>query len=227
MIHCGGELTVDGIVYLSEKGVRQVTVPNIYTDLCRLLPSDISQSLDQVYRDPKISTELKMQALLSEFPQGRVILLFDNLETMIDPETRNITNAEVNEALKALLEHPSHAIKVILTTRIAPYDLALFHPELQNAHHLDKGLESPFAENILREMDVDEKVGLKHASKSLLDEARIRTLGNPRALEALFAILSADRDTNLAEILKNTEKLLPEHVVQQTTLTRNFDMISK
>ena len=39
-------------------------------------------------------------------------------------------------------------------------------------------------------------------------------LGYPRALEALFAILSADRETSLQEILDDTEKLLPEFVVE-------------
>ncbi|MCP4688619.1 MAG: tetratricopeptide repeat protein, partial [Desulfobacterales bacterium] len=57
------------------------------------------------------------------------------------------------------------------------------------------------------------KLGLKSASPDLLDLARTRTLGNPRALEALFAILSADRDTTLEEILTDAETLLPENVV--------------
>jgi tetratricopeptide (TPR) repeat protein len=80
-------------------------------------------------------------------------------------------------------------------------------------YHLDKGLEFPYAENILREMDVNGKLGLKNAPDRLLNEARERTQGNPRALEALFAILSADRETTLPDILNDTKNLLPEHVV--------------
>jgi len=37
--------------------------------------------------------------------------------------------------------------------------------------------------------------------------------GYPRALEALFAILSADRDTTLRDVLNDTANLLPEHVL--------------
>ncbi|MCP4692838.1 MAG: hypothetical protein GY859_32650, partial [Desulfobacterales bacterium] len=95
----------------------------------------------------------------------------------------------------------------------APRDLALTRPEKQQRLDLDKGLESPYAENILREMDRDGKLGLKSAPPDLLDLARKRTLGNPRALEALFAILSADRHTTLEEILTDAEALLPENVV--------------
>ncbi len=62
-------------------------------------------------------------------------------------------------------------------------------------------------------MDADGKVGLRDAPEALLTQARERTRGYPRALEHLFGILSADRDTSLQEILDNTKQLLPEQVV--------------
>jgi len=37
----------------------------------------------------------------------------------------SLRDAELEEALIALLQAPAHAIKVIITTRIAPRDLAL------------------------------------------------------------------------------------------------------
>jgi len=209
----GGKLTVDGIVYLSAIGSHRVNFPNFYTDLCRLLPDEFSDKLDEIYKDPHISIESKMQALLEAFPHGRTILLLDNFEDVVDPETRNINDTELSDALKALLNLPQHAVKVVLTTRIAPKNLALMQPGRQTRIDLDQGLESPFAENILREMDADGKIGLKSASDELLNKARQRTRGYPRALEALFAILSVDRDTTLEEILDDAEKQLPENVV--------------
>ena len=62
-------------------------------------------------------------------------------------------------------------------------------------------------------MDADGKVGLRDAPEVSLAQARERTRGYPRALEHLFGILSADRDTSLQEILDNTRQLLPEQVV--------------
>ncbi len=208
----GGQLSVDGIVYLSET-TRRVTVSNIYSDLCQLLPDDKARYLDEIYKNPEISTEAKMQALLAVFSGGKIILLLDNFENLIDPETRNIRNAELDKALCAILNLPQHAIKVILTTRIAPYDILLLQPGRQTTLDLDRGLESPFAENILREMDAGGKLGLKTAPADLLNETRIRTQGNPRALEAMFAILSTDRDTTLSEILNDTKKILPKNVL--------------
>ncbi len=210
----GGPLSVDGIVYLSAIGTRRVTLANLYADLCKLLPGEIAAHLDSLYKKPQASTEFKMQELLVNFSQGRVVVLLDNFEDLIDSETLNIRDAELDEALRALLNLPQHAVKVILTTRIPPRDLALFQPGRQRRLDLDEGLISPYAENILREMDADGKVGLKTAPDEMLNEARERTRGYPRALEALFAILSADRDTSLQDILNDTEKTLPENVVK-------------
>ena len=86
-------------------------------------------------------------------------------------------------------------------------------PGAQTRLELDAGLESPHAEDILRAMDTDAKLGLRDAGADLLAKARVRTRGYPRALEALFAILSADRDSTLQEILNDTAGSLPDNVV--------------
>lgn len=210
----GGSMSVDGIVYLSTRGTRRVNMPNIYSDLSKLLPTDIASQLDALYKNAQVSTAYKMQTLLANFPQGRTVLLLDNFEDLVEPSTLNVHDGELDEALRALLDAPQHGVNVILTTRIPPRALALVQPGRQRRLDLDEGLESPYAENILREMDADGKVGLKSAPAELLAEARVRTRGYPRALEALFAILSADRDTTLPEILSDTAHMLPDNVVK-------------
>ena len=74
----------------------------------------------------------------------------------------------------------------------------------------DGGLAPEYAIEALRLMDEDGTVGLKRADYALLSKAVDRTIGYPRALEALYAILSADRYTTLAELLDIS---LPENVV--------------
>jgi tetratricopeptide (TPR) repeat protein len=211
----GGPLAVDGIVYLSNaRALHRVTVPDLFASLGRLLPEETERRLHHVYRDRETVTRDAMQALLGAFPQGRIIVLLDNFEDAVNMETRSIIDAELGEALRSLLELPPHGLKVIVTTRIAPADLALVEPGRQRRLDLDAGLEHPFAENILRKMDVDGKVGLRDAPETQLAEARERTCGYPRALEHLFGILSADRSTSLQEILDDTKQLLPERVTE-------------
>jgi tetratricopeptide (TPR) repeat protein len=210
-----GELAVDGIVYLSPSGAHPVNFPNLFTDLSRLLPTDIADGLRQQYRDPHQTPAVLMRSLLDAFPSGRVVVLLDNVENVIgtDSDDFAVTDTALDEALRTLLSAPAHGVKVILTTRVAPRELLLDHPERQRRLELDEGLGSPYAEQVLRARDPDGRLGLKTASDQLLGRARERTRGYPRALEALAAILAADRGTTLPELLAQTAKL-PENVVE-------------
>jgi hypothetical protein len=213
-----GPLPVDGIVYLSAKesaaGTHRVSFESLYFDLCELREEDEARRLDRIYKDPHQRTQGQMEALLNTFPEGRTVVLLDNFENVVDTETFAVTDSKLDEALRTALTAAHHGIKLVLTTRVAPRDLLLVEPARQRRIDLDEGLEHPYAENILREMDGDGRVGLKTASDELLDEARERTRGYPRALEALYGILSVDRDTSLQELLHDTRKLLPENVVE-------------
>ena len=206
--------SAEAIVYLSPANGRRVTVPNLYADLCRLLPDSRREELMTAYTNPLQTTTGRMEALLQEFVNGRVLVLLDNFEDVVDTERLTMRDAELAEAIVAVLNAPPHAVMLIVTTRVAPRDLLVEQPGRQARIDLDEGLPSPYAENILREKDVDGKLGLRTASAELLNEARERTRGYPRALEALFAILSADRDTTLADLLGETAGVLPENVVR-------------
>ncbi|GAC1565650.1 MAG: hypothetical protein NVS3B14_04080 [Ktedonobacteraceae bacterium] len=210
----GEPLSVDGIIYLSAIGSRRVSASNLYVDLCKLLPGETAEQLESLYKNAQVSTEDKVRALLTAIPQGRFIVLLDNFEDLVDPQTRDIIDSELDEILRALLNLPHNPIKVILTTRIAPRALALVQPARQKRLHLEEGLKLPDAENILRLMDTDGKLGLQSAPADLMYEACLRTQGNPRALEALYAILAADRDTSLREILSDTATMLPETIIE-------------
>ena len=210
----GGPLAVDGIVYLSDaRSLHRVTVPDLYAGLTSLLGEETRRHLDFVYRNLQVSIRETMQALVAAFPHGRTVILLDNFEDAVEVETGQMKDADLDEALRALLELPPHGLKVIVTTRVALRDVAFVEPGRQRWLNLDTGLESPYAENVLRAMDADGKVGLRDAPDARLGQARERVRGYPRALEHLFAILVADRDTSLQEILDNTKQLLPEQVV--------------
>ncbi len=223
-----GAMPVRGIIYLSESGSHRATFINIFYDLCKLLPDDTAKQLDAIYKNPQTSTESKMHAILDRFNDGRILLLLDNFEPLIDPETEKIRDTELGEALRALICGPHHTVNVLITSRIAPRDLNLCEPGRQRVLTLDEGLESPYAENILREMDSDGRLGLKSASEEVLKRARNKTRGFPRALEAFFAILAADRYTTLEELLAMP---LPENVVESlvgeafSRLDKNAQMV--
>jgi anion-transporting ArsA/GET3 family ATPase len=205
-------LKVDGIVYLSEGGSHRATFANIFYDLCKLLPEKTAQRLDAIYKNPQAGTASKMNALLEHFQGERVLVLLDNFEPLVDDScaTCGLRDAELEEALRTFLDGTHTAVNIVLTTRVAPRALNLAQPGRQRVLTLDEGLESPYAENILREMDSNGRLGLQSATEELLKQAKEKTRGFPKALEALFQILSSDRYTTLEELLALP---LPENVV--------------
>lgn len=226
-----GEFEVGGIVYLNQIGTHQIMYSNLFEDLCRLLPPDVANHYIQIYKDGQRSVHSKMLSLLEEFQTEPVVVLLDNLETFIDPETRSLMPEDLKDALRALLEAPHHTVKVIITTRIPPQDLLLIQPERHKILPLDDGLGSPHAENLLRALDSDGILGLRDAPDTILNKIRENTRGFPRALEAFYGVLAADRSTTLEELLSETQNALPQYVVEKlvgeafSRLDKNAQMV--
>jgi tetratricopeptide (TPR) repeat protein len=220
----GGELPVDAIVYLSPAGIHPVSFANLFADLTRLLPDATADRLQELYRDPEQTPAQLMRILLEEFPDGRSIVLLDNLEDLIDPATVNLTDAVLNAALGELLTAPQHGIKVIATTRLAPRDL-LLRPGRSKRLDLGEGLLVDEAIKVLRGMDVDGALGLRDATPEQLAAACERTRGFPRALEALAAILAADRDATLPGLLAAAQDVLPEDEIVEVLVGEAFQRL--
>jgi tetratricopeptide (TPR) repeat protein len=208
-----GELTVDGIVYLSPAGQHPISFPNVFTDLTRLLPDDVAARLQERYRNAQEGPRQLMSALLEAFPAGRTIVLLDNLEDHINPETLALTDAGLDEGLRELLTGAQHGVKVIATTRLVPRELVLVSLGRQHRLDLDAGLNVPDAITVLRGLDPAGAYGLRDAPLPALTLAAERTRGFPRALEALAAILAAG-DTSLPDLLARAEGVLPDQIVE-------------
>ena len=210
----GGELPVDAIVYLSPAGIHPVSFPNLFGDLTRLLPDAGAHRLQQLYRDPQQAPGQLMRELLEEFPGGCSIVLLDNLEDLIDPATLALSEGILDAALAALLAAPEHGVKVIATTRLVPRELLVRHPGRARRLDLDDGLPLAEAVKVLHGLDRDGALGLRDAALELLAAACERTRGFPRALEALAAILAADRDASLPGLLTAAQDVLPGEIVE-------------
>ena len=60
-----------------------------------------------------------MLAVLDAFPAGEpVVVLLDNLESVMDAEGETLTEQALHQALSAVLTAPAHAVTVIATTRV-------------------------------------------------------------------------------------------------------------
>ncbi|MBV9821203.1 MAG: tetratricopeptide repeat protein, partial [Actinobacteria bacterium] len=209
----GGDLSVDGIVYLSPTGQHPISFANLFADLTRLLPSEDADRLQRRYLEPTLSPRQLTSLLLEAFPDGRVVVLLDNLEDFIDAETLALTDTSLDQALEKLLLGSQHGVKVIATSRVAPADLIRRCLGRQTRLDLDAGLEPSEAVDVLRRLDPRGRYGLRDASLTTLTAAAALTRGFPRALEALVAILAAG-DTSLPELLARAEGVVPDRIVE-------------
>jgi tetratricopeptide (TPR) repeat protein len=208
--------TVGGIVYLSSNGVHQVEYPTLVGDLLRLLPAEEARRLERVYQDPHNTPTAVMLALLEAFPPGeRVVVLLDNLESVMDTEQETLREPALHEALTALLKAPAHRVSVLATTRVTPTALLKIAPAAQQRLRLDEGLTGEDARIVLRELDGDGHLALRDAPDELLDGLREHTRGFPRALEAVKAILDGDPSLTPGDLVDRTRDLPEDQVVEE------------
>ena len=208
-------VTVGGIVYLSRNGVHKVEYPTLIADLLRLLPAEEAGRLERLYQNPQHRPGDMMLTLLEAFPAGEpVVVLLDNLESVMDTEQETLAEPALREALSAVLTGPAHAITMIATTRVTPTALLQVEPAQQRQLRLTAGLAASDARIVLRELDDDGRLGLRDAPDDLLDGLCRHTRGNPRALEAVKAILDGDETLTPRDLLDHTRQLPGDRVVQ-------------
>ncbi len=218
-------ITVGGIVYLSRNGAHQVEYPTLVADLLRLLPAEEAQRLQRLYQDPHRTPAQLMMALLEAFPAGEpVVVLLDNLESVMDTEQETLAEQALHQALSTVLTAPAHTVTVIATTRVIPAALLTVEPSRQRQLRLEQGLGSPDAQIVLRELDDDGRLGLRDAPEELLDGLRRHTRGFPRALEAVKAILDGD-DTLTPQDLLDRTRHLPEDQVVQVLVGEAYELL--
>ncbi len=166
-----------------------------------------------------------MLALLEAFPAGEpVVVLLDNLESVMDAERETLAEQALHQVLSAVLTAPAHAVTVIATTRVIPAALLKIEPGRQRQLPLNQGLGSPDAQTVLRELDDDGRLGLRDAPDALLDGLRRHTRGFPRALEAVKAILDGDPTLTPRDLLDRTRHL-PEDQVVQVLVGEAYDLL--
>lgn len=200
------ENNVSAIVYLSHNGSNKITLNNVLNGLKKLLPETVVNTLNEFLKAPNLSVAQKLMELLKHFVDKKVVLLFDNFETLMDDKRSEITDEDTEEILYALLEAPHHGVKAIITTKKIPLSIVRQQPGRQMHIQLQEGLDKMHSANLLRTIDHSGKLGLNEASDELLEAAFLQTKGNPRALETIYAILSADINSTLESVLASTKR---------------------
>jgi len=219
-------LDVSGLVYLKTTGLKPFSVSTMLSDLGSLLDEDAFDRLKVLLESPGVLPPVKLMALLAELGDQRVIVLIDNFEQLVDPDTWELRDDDQFSAvLTGLMQLQSHKVKIILTTQRLP-KLSLEHPGMLGFIDLDHqgGLPSPYAEEALKALDRDGSAGLRDAPDHLLAKAQELTKGHPKALEALHLLLMTSREVSLEEIVSDPD---PPHEVADAWIGKAFGRLGR
>lgn len=197
---------VIGVIYLSHNGSNKINTNNVLNGLKQFVPNAVIDVLNELLKAPNLSVSQKLMEVLKHFADKKVVLLFDNFETLLEEEGSEIKDEDIAEILSALIEAPHHGVKTIITTKKIPFSILRQQPGRLKTIQLQEGLDQAHSADLLRTMDASGKLGLKEASDELLASAFLQTKGNPRALETIYAILSADINASLESILESTKR---------------------
>ena len=175
-----------------------MTAPNLYADLSKLLPEEVAQRLDALYRDPQIGTDAKVRALLASFAEARTVLLLDNFEDQVDADTFAIAEEDLDASLRAILDAPDARGEGPYHHPAGAPGPRPLPPRAPTEAGPRRGPRLPVRR------DRPSGAGRGRDARAALSSRRVAgtgatiNAGVPTALEALHGILSADRSISLA-----------------------------
>jgi tetratricopeptide (TPR) repeat protein len=188
------------VLWLRAHGTRPVSAAVVLADLSRTLPDGLDR-IEPLLEDPDLSVVQKLDAVLALLGQQRVIVAMDNVEELVDADSGEFRDAELERLLRRLGILGHHRVKVILVGQTEPAPLLQRISGNVDRLPLDTGLRSPYAERFLRRLDENGTVGLQRAPGARLTEAGRLTDGHPRALEAIYTLLAHDRNCSFQQLL--------------------------
>jgi tetratricopeptide (TPR) repeat protein len=188
---------IDGICYFSTR-TKGITLERIFLDIAEMLGGDAGERILKAWVDPKMLLSDKVHRMFDELRKGIYILLFDNVEDLLD-SNQKIADIQLREAFEISVQSP-HNSSILVTTR-EPINLTTEVVIFDKRIYLDEGLPEADAVDMLRDLDPNSEFGLRDAPYDTLLTAVRLVHGVPRALEIIASILAHDPFTSIEELL--------------------------
>ena len=191
---------IDNIGILYFHCTENVThfIDNLFEGFGCLLGSPHREELTRCYEDTALDIESKIILLLSKLQEGRFLLVMDNVERWLS-SNQTFQDPTVTLFVNCCLS-TSHSLLILVTSQSR---LWLSSEGLKSARFLslEQGLPIRESVSLLRALDPDGDLGLRHATEAVLAEAAHLTSGVPRALEAIAGILAQDATLSVEQLL--------------------------
>lgn len=191
---------IHGVVSLSALK-DDIRLDRILADFGRLLGGPAGGLLDAAARDGQLTASQKTSVLLEQLRGGRYVVLLDNLETLQDATTGELTDPGVQTFIEMAVAQSS-ALCVLITSR---EPLALSRPlkTWERLLLLADGLAVDEAVALLRACDPAGAAGLRDAPAETLQRLAAAVHGFPRALEAAAGFLLENPLLDATDLLRD------------------------
>jgi tetratricopeptide (TPR) repeat protein len=193
-----------GAAYVSTHGPRRVTPDLLLEKLARTHPDAyVSSLLLERLADRSYNWHQNLNATMELFGERSVLLVVDNAEELL--YEGQLTDLHLREFAHTVVNGPSQGVRLLLATRTQG-------PKAGDSSHarqqvdIPPGLPPPFAAEFVRDLDVGNIVGMKAASDATMRRIYRLSLGHPRALELLYAVLRGERRPDVEEVLRSANE---------------------
>ncbi len=198
---------VFGVIYASARPGLDINLEQLFLGSAALFGGEVGERLNAAWTNPAADVPAKISALLDAYataiPDGqRVVILLDNLEEKLDDQGV-IRDPDLKLFVDRFLEAKHHA-RLLITSR-EPLTAANHVHLYERIFPLEEGLPEPDALALLADFDPDGGIGLRDAAPDDLKEVVRRTLGFPRALEAVAGMLDSDPLLTLPALLADQD----------------------
>ena len=199
--------SLTGIVCLSAIGM-DLTLDRIVADVSRVFTDRIRIELDALARNTELPPAQKIKLVLEKIADQRIFVLLDNLETIQDPTTGVLVDADLQQLIE-LSSAQSSALTFLLTSR-EPLTLPRTLKTWEYLISLEDGPPPDDAVAFLRKFDPSGAAGLRDAAAAELRGMIEQVGGFPRALESIAGMLLEDPLLRLADVRHNVTLLQGE-----------------
>jgi|GEM_PF-3391571 len=194
---------IDILIYLSaENRNQQFSLEQLFLKTGEAIGGETRDLLNRVWNNQQMMLSARVDYLIDEYVDRRVLILFDNLEDCLT-DAGHFEDEGFAEFLGLFLER-THQATIVATSRI-PLAIDDKASTSTRVIPLDLGLSEQFAIELLYEHDTDDCPIYADMPVDTLRQIVDLTNGYPRALEAITGIFFNDPNLTI-EALLATEK---------------------
>lgn len=190
---------IDIILYLSaENRNQQFSLEHLFLMTGIGIDDETRDKLSRIWNNEKMMLEARIDYLLDEYVDRRILILFDNLEDSLTHEG-NFLDDGFAKFFAQFLER-THQATIILTSRTAVHTDEAFAGATRIVP-LEQGLSDKFAIELLYEHDTDDCIIYRDMSPETLTKIIAKTKGYPRALEAVTGLFVNNPELTVQKLL--------------------------